>query len=80
MKRTYAGGYIGLLVLFIGVAVLIFLAAQQYQKIALRQQQILRQENNSSGKDVDSTPIYPIDRALDVKANLEARDRAILNQ
>jgi hypothetical protein len=79
MKNTYSGGYVGIFILFVGVAVLVFLAAQQYQKIALRQQQILRQENSTT-KNADSTPIHPIDRALDAKAILEVRDRTILNE
>lgn len=74
-----SGGYIGLLLLFIGVAVIIFLAAKQYEKIGLREQDRLRQENLSTNND-GSFNIHPIDRAIDIKTNVEARDRGMLGQ
>jgi hypothetical protein len=77
MKKSYSGGYVAILLLFVGVAIMIFLMAQQYEKIAQRRQDTLRQENAANG---DTSSVHPIDRALDIKATVEARDRAMLGQ
>ena len=80
MKKT-SGGYIAVLILFVGVAILVFLMAQQYERIGVRQRDMLKQESSSGqGGDTVPAPIYPIDRALDAKAAIEARDRAMMGQ
>lgn len=78
-KRKSSGGYIAVLLLFIGVAVMVFIMAQQYEKIGQRRQETLQQENAANG-DTSTTSTHPIDRALDIKATVEARDRGMLGE
>jgi hypothetical protein len=79
MKKTSSGGYVVVLLLFIGVVLMIFLMVQQYTKIGVRNQETL---NAESAHDAQGNPVstHPIDRALDIKATVEARDRAMLGQ
>ncbi len=80
MKNNNSGGYVAILVVLISVAIVAFLMADQYQRIAARDKQISNSADNSAGTDTTSAPIMPIDRALDVKATLEARDRFIMSE
>lgn len=78
--KSSSGGYIGILLLFLGTALVIFLAFQQYERIGQRQNRAVEQEGvemqNSEGNKI----LYPIDRALDAKEALEARDRMLMEQ
>lgn len=75
-----ANGYIGILIIFIGVAVIVFLMAKQYQEIGIRERDRLKKENVSIDSSTGYTNISPIDRAIDAKSTLETRDRGILGR
>jgi hypothetical protein len=81
MKDKFSGGYIGILVILIGTVIVVFLMAQQYERIAARDKQISTgSDADNEGADATSAPIMPIDKALNIKAKLEARDRSMLDQ
>ena len=76
--RIYSGGYIGILFVFLGTVLIIFLAVQQYERIGQRTHATAEQAGVESGG--ERAVLYPIDRALDAKAVLEARDRAMIGE
>ena len=70
-------GSVSILLLLIVAVVIIYLAAQQFQRI------VARDSVNEWGEEGDGTQnsgiIAPIDRALDARDALEARDRSLLD-
>ncbi|MEK7646264.1 MAG: hypothetical protein AAB381_01025 [Patescibacteria group bacterium] len=78
--KLYSGGYIGILLIFLGTAFVIFLAVQQYERIGQRTRDTAEEQKVGTQPQDDGKILYPIDRALDAKATLEARDRAMLQE
>ena len=71
---NYNRGYIGLVALLIAVGLILYLMATQYENYASRK------ANRDETTQEPASLLSPIDRALDAKNAIEARDRGMIVQ
>jgi hypothetical protein len=78
MNKHTSGGFAALVALMIVVMIIVFLMAQQYQKLAERNHEIIpaeEQGQNSGRIEYSTSSGSPIDRADAARDALESRDR-----
>jgi hypothetical protein len=84
MKHRFSGGYIAILAVLITVVIIAFLMIQQYERIgttekaALDREAFIQGETGDTSLNSGATYVKPIDRAIDIKNTLEARDRGMV--
>lgn len=77
MNKKTNGGFAALIAIMIGVMIVVFLMAQQYQRYAERNHDIIPAEEQGQLTDRESSTSSgsPKDRANNARSILEARDR-----
>ena len=78
--KKYIRGYIGLLVLLIGVAIVAYLMMSQYESLGLVPPTDTTSSSGNTASETTSETTNPLERAQNAKNMLEARDRGIMSE